>query len=249
LREAIVAIAYEAGAKPSDLRAIICKLQRKRPDPNNWTEYPNVNDEVHDLVSGCEWFEFYDLVEAVARDLSRVEERQWGEERKEPAGQYFEREVNLHFRKEGVGWQLAGGELQMRGPEAFEVSVNRAKKTLSKANRPTAAQEIHQALQDLSKRPDPDLTGAVQHGMAALECVARETTGDHRATLGEILKRNPDLLPKPLDQSVDKAWGYASEMGRHIREGRTPGAEEAELIVGLCASVSDYLLKKSSRKN
>ena len=108
----------------------------------------------------------------------------------------------------------------------------------------TAQQELHEALMDLSRRPDPDISGAIQHSMAALECVAREVTGNPRATLGEIIKRNPGLIPKPLDDAVAKAWGYASEHARHIREGRMPSYEEAELVVGLCASVSTYLVKK-----
>jgi len=35
LRQAIVQIAYEAGADPSDLRGIMCRVLRKLPDPNN----------------------------------------------------------------------------------------------------------------------------------------------------------------------------------------------------------------------
>ena len=93
---------------------------------------------------------------------------------------------------------------------------------MAKAGRTTARDEIHDALTDLSRRPNPDLTGAIQHGMAALECVARDACGDPKATLGDILKRHPDLIPKPLDTAIDKAWGFASEMGRHIREGREP---------------------------
>ena len=83
--------------------------------------------------------------------------------------------------------------------------------------------------------------------MAALECVARDICGDPKATLGELLKRYPDKLnvPKPLDESVSKAWGYASEMARHIREGRTSSYEEAELILGLAAVFFNYLSRKT----
>ena len=112
---------------------------------------------------------------------------------------------------------------------------------LETARRLTARAEMHKALADLSRRPEADLTGAIQHAMAALECVARDATGDPKATLGEILKRHPNLIPKPLDTAVEKAWGYASEMGRHIREGREPQRKEVELIVGLAATVANYL--------
>jgi hypothetical protein len=63
------------------------------------------------------------------------------------------------------------------------------------------ARKPSKRLQDLSRRPQPDLAGAVYHAMGGmLECRARDVTGDPRATVGEVLKRNPGLLPKPLDQ-------------------------------------------------
>jgi len=38
---------------------------------------------------------------------------------------------------------------------------------------------------------------------------------------------------------VEKAWGHASEMGRHGREGRTPELKEVELIAGNCSDSRD----------
>ena len=149
--------------------------------------------------------------------------------------------MNECFEEEGIGWQLSNGELVTRGTEAFEAAVHQAAGALGTARRLTARGEIHRAIADLSRRPEPDLTGAVQHAVAALECVARDAAGDSKATLGDILKRYPGLIPKPLDTAVEKAWGYASEMGRHIREGREPERKEVELIVGLAATVAMYL--------
>ena len=110
----------------------------------------------------------------------------------------------------------------------------------------TAAQEIHEALQDLSRRPRPDITGSVQHALAALECVARDVADDSKATLGAIIKKYPGLLPPPLDAAVDKLWGFASEHGRHLREGREPAREEAELAVHVAAAVATYLPKMAN---
>src|SRR5262249_1069694 len=50
---------------PYPLRDIICGVLRKRPDPSNWSEYPNVWGEVEWLVYGCEWYRVYDIVEAI----------------------------------------------------------------------------------------------------------------------------------------------------------------------------------------
>jgi hypothetical protein len=103
---------------------------------------------------------------------------------------------------------------------------------------------MHEALTDLSRRPHADLTGAIHHGITALECVARTASGDTDSTLGKILNDHPDLIPKPLDAAVAKAWGYASEKGRHIQEGNEPTRDEVELVVGIAANVVTYLAKK-----
>jgi hypothetical protein len=74
--------------------------------------------------------------------------------------------------------------------------------------------------------------------------VARDLTGNPKATLGEILKRHPGLLPKPLDEALSKVWGYASNEARHVVEGRDISRDEAVLLVGLSATVTTYLLRK-----
>lgn len=132
-------------------------------------------------------------------------------------------------------------QIVTRGTETFESNVYGAVDALEKSGRLTARDEIHEALADLSRRPQPDLTGAIHHAMGALECAARDVCGDGKATLGEVIKKYPGTIPKPLDESVAKAWGYASEMARHIREGHRPHRKEVELIVGLAATVATYL--------
>lgn len=113
---------------------------------------------------------------------------------------------------------------------------------LQEAGKHTAASELREANADLAREP-PDLTGAVQHSLAALECVARDHCGNH-ATFGKLLERHPDLFPMPLDKGIEKIWGFASEMGRHLREGRTPKQEEAELLVGMATACCTYLVRK-----
>ena len=97
---------------------------------------------------------------------------------------------------------------------------------------------------DISRRPEPDITGAVQHAMAALEATAREVAGQPNPTLGKLV---PELdLPAPLDRAVHKLWGYASEHGRHIREGQTVEHAEAELIVTVSGTLCAFLTHRRS---
>ncbi len=144
----------------------------------------------------------------------------------------FAEGVNEFFIEEGIGWQFVCGQIVTRGTEAFEAVVTEATSALEASKRPTAAKHLREALEDLSRRPQADLPAAIYHAMGALECVARDLTGDTKATLGEAIKRNPGLLAKPLDTALSQIWGYASNEARHVQEGRETSREEAELLVG-----------------
>ena len=186
------------------------------------------------LVQGCDWFRVYDLAEAFHESLGR-----------QSTGGICST-VERPFEDQGIGWQMIGGQLVTRGDAEFERVVAQAAEHVEAAGLRTARTEIEEARADLSRRPEPDVTGTIQHCMAALECVARVVSNDERATLGEIIQRHglEIGIPKPMDSAIDRMWGYASEMGRHIREGRIPMREEAELLLSVSASVITYLLQR-----
>jgi hypothetical protein len=189
-------------------------------------------------MSKWDWFLVYDFIERLYAALEQWEVQDDGRPEDDFAGR-----INAYFQFAGVGWQLRDGKITSRGSEAFEVETHRAISALKETGLQTAEREIREALADLSRRPRADLTGAIQHAMAALECVARSASGDSE-TLGTLIKRHPGLIPKPLDTAVEKAWGYASEKARHLKEGSEPARDEAELIVGVAATVATYLSRK-----
>jgi AbiJ-like protein len=154
-------------------------MLRTTPDPSNWSEYPNIWEEVQSLIRGSEWFKVYDFVEALQANFAQRGDNSFADA------------VNEFFADEGIGWQLIDGQIITRGPEAFETIVTEATAALETSKRPTAAGHLHEALQGLSRRPEPDLSGAAYHAMGALEGVARDLTGDPKATLGEILNVTP----------------------------------------------------------
>lgn len=140
-----------------------------------------------------------------------------------------------------MGWEIKQGTLIARGSEAFALATGHATEVMRQHGAPTAANEVHEALRDISRRPHADVTGAIQHAMAALECVAREVGGT-TDTLGPAIRRLN--LPAPLDQAVEKLWGFTSQQWRHILEGRQPQFEEAELVVTAASALSVYLLRR-----
>ncbi len=234
LRRFIPMAFYELNKNPSDLRSIICRLLKIPPDNNNWSEFPNIDGEVTQLLEDCDWYLIYDIIETVIDKLKQ------GDKEK------FANEINEYFITNGIGWKIVSGLIETRGDEVFETAIKNVETVLETAKLKTAKTEIREAIIDLSRRPQPDITGAIQHSLACLECVTREVTGDSKSTLGDLMKKFLGVIPSPLDQAVTKIWGFTSEQGRHLREGQGPEYLEAELVVEVTAAISTYLGKKLS---
>jgi AbiJ-like protein len=186
---------------------------------------------MYSYIEGFKWWEVYDFAETVFHIVvsnNRYE------------GEGFQAELNKVLEENNIPYRMFGGEIAYKGSESFESAVGTAKLVLAARGSKTAKDEIHKSLEDLSSRP-PDLTGAVHHAMAALECVANTVCGEKSETLGQLIKKYPEKFPAPLGDAVGKLYGFASEKGRHITEGGEPDPKDVELIVGIAATVATYL--------
>lgn len=114
---------------------------------------------------------------------------------------------------------------------------------LQKAGHGATLRELREAYSDLGKRPNPDLTGVVQHGVAALECTAKMIAGNTKGTLGDVLKQRSLALPPTLAGMLTKAWGFTSDRGRHVADGKPISYRDAELVLSLAEAMIVYLLR------
>jgi hypothetical protein len=198
-------------------------------------------DDVESLMNRASWFRIYDIIE---RFWIEIRAKRDGEV---PAAK-FATKINDFFIENGIGWQLTAGQVVTRGDEVFETGVKTAQAELKGAGRPTAARRIHEALQDLSGRPEADYAGDISHALSALEAVAKDVTAQETLTLGQLIaqgKLNGLLPSENIRQSVMYAWKYANDEGaRHGKEGKEPERDEAEFIVGLAATVVTYLNRR-----
>lgn len=234
LRFQVASIAGKCDLRPSEIRSIVCNVLLEVPDSRNWSEYPNIWDEVLGLLQHCDWYKVYDVAEAIWRSLDRRPDQQTR----------FGSELNRVFREKGIGWELKHPDgIVFRGGQTFKVATEEAVATFAKSGRYTAAGEIREALKDISRRPEPDRTGAIQHSMAALECVARDLSNAPNMNLGQLI--NGLALTPPLGEALHKLWGYASQNGRHVQEGRDASPAEAELVVSVACSIAVFLLNRS----
>ena len=229
LRRGIIALAKRLGVPPEVARDEVCAQLFTSPDSE--TNHYEISFEITEILLRAPWYRVYDIAESFWLELYRIN----GNERE------FEARLNDYMIEQGIGWKMEDGKFIVRGSESFESATHAARDALSESGQNTAALEIGEALSDLSRRPKPDITGAVQHAIAALECTARHVTCKYNKTLGQLI---PELgLEKPLDLAITKLWGFASEQARHLREGRDLSFRDAELVVTVASAVSIYLTK------
>ena len=250
LRNAILKLAQESGTGEHSRWAVVRELSELLHPEEPVSVYPSEAIEmIEEVFQELEWFQVYDALE---RFSSLVDDEYY--EFYQFAQLEFDERISRYFRRNGVGWQLKDGKVLARGEEAYERAVSDAKEALQQAGMATAQNEIEEAIRDLSRRPEPDLTGAVTHAMGALECAAKEISGKPKLTLGQMInearKNHVNLgIEKPLLSCIEKGWGYASQHGRHVVEGRAPDRAEAELIVHLSATVATYVCRKLRSKS
>lgn len=234
-------VSHVAQAHIHHARNLVSKTLRYIPNPSNQS-VAEIWSEIEFALYGCDWFLIYDLIEEIYRDL------QWSSDQQEA----YISEINEFFCEQNIGWQLRAvpvegtyllaPEIIIRGSDGFEGAVTVAVERLGSSGRNSAKKELDEALQDLSRRPEPDLTGAVHHAIAALECIAADVCGETGETLGQIVKRHPNRFPAPLGDAVSKMYGFASDRARHVTEGKAPLQREAELIVNIAAALITFLL-------
>ena len=181
LRSFIVQTLYAYGFTPKSVRLYFCQTLRVAPDTqNNWGD-ENVRFEVQDLIETCDWYKVYDIIEGLYRQIDRNQVS-------------FAEELNEYFKVNGIGWKLDNGQIIYRGGDIFEKDLRKAETLMALANFNTAKGEIQEAINDLSRRPKPDITGAIQHGVACLEVVSREIVGNRNETLGALIKQNSNIV-------------------------------------------------------
>ena len=242
LRAQVLVAAYGAGLKPGPVRLIICRRLGKEPDFGNETR-PSVQYENRNLLRHCKWHFVYDIIEDIASALkppkspfvnfARMLAREIS-----PLD-HFHGLINHALRQAGVAWKLEDGAVWYCGEEPLESVTQDAINLSGRSGLKTTAHELREAVAALSRRPDHDLSGALQHAFAAAECAARHVSGK-KNSLGRILKYAKDIAPPPIRNAMKHLWGYASEYGRHRSEGKEPSRRDVELAVHTASAVILY---------
>ena len=92
------------------IRTCVCRVLRASPDRGNWSEIPNIRDEVMRLIDDAEWYQVYDVIEGLVAFI----EGTLGY----TAAESFGQAINELFVDTGAGWQLKPSEgIVLRGDQ------------------------------------------------------------------------------------------------------------------------------------
>lgn len=190
------------------------------------------------MIEQCVWWRVFDVAELGFAAIHA--ERLLGPDK----AKAYERAINEACRANNLGWQMDAGNFVVVASTAQHKSATRVVNDLDAAGLGTSAGQLREAHLDLSRRPQPDISGGMQHAGAAIECLGREISGEAKLTLGEIIKKRDDLFPGAYRKMAEAMWGIVSNQGRHLREEGEPTLEEALFVVGSITNLAAYLLAR-----
>lgn len=230
LREVLHVLGYEL---PTDQRRILCKAFRVMPDQLNWSEYPNVDDEVSDLIATSRWYEFFDALERVYLYLP---ERQ--------VKAYYDR-MNALLADERVGYRFESGILVRVGTDEFLSAVKAARSALGDARFAEPRRQLERAFEFRNARP-PDWANAIKDAVISVEGVLQIVYGRHGVSLTNIIGENlPDKLPGGIKKMFRSLYSQGSGTigARHASiGGNEPTGPRAELAIHIASALHAFIV-------
>lgn len=181
----------------------------------------------------CPWYEVYDLVEWFIQDddsLMKDDDIDF---------------VNNILERENSAYRIVGQKVaEITDPNEIK-SIEDA---LAIPVDPIR-QHISTSLQFLSDRESPDYRNSIKEAISAVEASCRQVTGMPSATLGEALKKIPDLH-SALQRSFLALYGFTSDSNgiRHaLLDEPTLTYADAKFMLSTCSAFVSYLQASSTR--
>lgn len=197
--------------------------------PNFYEPYGKIGAYaiLKDYFLGCQWFEVYDLLEAIANDASDLmseDTRTW---------------INNTLEKHNAAYRFVGTDIA-EITDKNEIQAIEA--ALSSAGSPVRA-HLDAALKMLSDKEAPDYRNSVKESISAVEAACRLVTGNTAATLGDALKCIQDIHPA-MAKAFGQLYGYTSDASgiRHsLTDEATISYADAKFMLVTCSAFVSYL--------
>lgn len=176
----------------------------------------------------CAWHQLYSFLEELADDRSRLFSDQ------------LRRFVNDELERHNAAYRFVGKQIAEITSEHEIAAIEEAQRAAANPVR----EHLQTALRMLRDREKPDYRNSIKESISAVEAACRAATGMPKATLGDALKRIPNLH-QALAKGFDKIYGYTSD-ANGIRHSLTDEAAdntyaEAKFMLVACSGFVSYL--------
>ena len=221
--------------RPSAQRTILCKALRRIPDQSNWSEYPNVENEVLDLIAIEPWYKFFDAMERIPKSL--VEE---------DISIYYQK-MNALFAEERIGYRFESGAIIRQGTEEFLKAVRLARIALGDERFAEPLRQFERGYDFRNRRP-ADWANAIKEAVNSVEGVLQVIYCRPGVSLTRIISDNlPAELPGGIKQLFRSLYSQGSGTvgARHASiGGNEPTGPRAELALHVAASLHEFAVNE-----
>jgi len=211
---------------------------------------PHPRTFVRELFQKAEWFKVFDLIEFCLQALhgyavSRVLTQAYPQSTRDQASR-LEAECNRVLKEENSAYRIIEG---LVAPITSEQEIEEIKTALQGRYGP-ANEHIQKALVLFSNRQNPDYKNSIKESICAVESIAKEVTGESKATLGKLTERL-NLHPAFQD-GLNKLYGFTSDASgiRHASysdKDLKPDQNTARFMLVLCSSFVNYIISQNPK--
>jgi hypothetical protein len=231
-----------------------CALARQ--EMPEFDRYSSIWDDLRSLIKGGAWFNFYDFVEAVGKNLLVIQSQfgysqQWLDDY---GFDSYRTKVNDLFSEDRIGWRLnESAELIRDLPKSLSTRLSATAARLQDQFVPAREHYLKAVRYAFSRPLDPE--NSIKEITSAIESVGRVFYPKAK-TLGDVVKemKHNSTLPPGLVSMIEKFYAYASSEPA-IRHGgpnaSSVGLPDAEFCLHVGVAMIRYLLDKnnSQQKN
>lgn len=208
----------------------------KKPIDTLNTDWEKVLPVLRNYFKECDWFEIYNFIEFTANNYNENNFKD-----------NFIKACNVALEREVSAYRFVDDTITR---VTDKVEIDEIELALNSTSNPVQTQ-LKLALDHLSNRQTPDYRNSIKESISAVEGIAREITGDSKATLGTLvskLKANHDLHPA-LANAYGNLYGYTSDNSgiRHaLSEKVEITFEDAKYFLVICSAFINYVTAKNS---
>lgn len=203
----------------------------KKPMDSRPDRAHRILEAIREYYFGCSWYAIYDFLEYVL--LVEKNNR-------------LNSAINNILERELSGYRFVESAFI---PVTDELEVEAVQKALAEGPFSGVHAHLKAAVQHLARRENPDYRNSIKESISAVESMAREVTGNPKATLGDalaILEKNGHLH-SALKKGFSAIYGYTSDEAgiRHaMLEEPNLTVSDAKFFLISCSTFINYLKAK-----